>query len=80
METQAIERLNQKSEQQSLVQELQGYRLSPIESRAVYQRISRFLSEHEKTGLENGQSIIQQWRMANQRESRSTNANCFEYA
>ena len=55
METQAIERLNQKSEQQGLVQELQGYRLSPIESRAVYQRISRFLSEHEQTGLENGQ-------------------------
>lgn len=55
METQAIERLNQKSEQQSLVQELQGYRLSPIEARAVYQRISLFLSEHERAGLENGQ-------------------------
>jgi DNA-binding Lrp family transcriptional regulator len=55
MEQQAVERLSQKSEQQSLVQELQGYRLSPIESRAVYQRVSRFLSEHESSGLENGQ-------------------------
>ena len=55
MEQQAIERLNQKSEQQSLVQELQGYRLSPIEARAIYQRMSRYLSEHERNGLENGQ-------------------------
>jgi len=55
MEQQAIERLSQKSEEQSLVQELQGYRLSPIEARAVYQRVSRYLAEHEQTGLENGQ-------------------------
>lgn len=55
MEYQAIERLSQKSEQQSLVQELQGYRLSPIEARAVYQRISQYLTEHERVGLENGQ-------------------------
>lgn len=55
MEKQALERLSQKTEQQSLVQELQGYRLSPIEARAIYQRIARFLSEQERAGPENGQ-------------------------
>jgi len=55
MDQQAIERLSLKNEQQSLVQELRGYRLSPIEARAVSQRISRYLEEQERTGLENGQ-------------------------
>jgi hypothetical protein len=55
MEKQALERLTQKSEQQNLVQDLQGYRLSPIEARAVYQRIARYLSEQSDSGLKNGQ-------------------------
>ncbi len=55
MEKQAIERLTDKSEQQCLVQDLQGYRLSPIEARAVYQRITQYLAQQEPAGLENGQ-------------------------
>ncbi len=55
MEKQAIERLSQKTERQNLVQDLQQYRLSPIEARAIYQRIVRFLSEQERPSLENGQ-------------------------
>jgi hypothetical protein len=55
METQAIERLSAKNEQQCLVKDLQGYRLSPIEARAVYQRITQYLSQQENSGLENGQ-------------------------
>lgn len=55
MERQAIERLSVKNEQQCLVQDLQGYRLSPIEARAVYQRITQYLARQENSGLENGQ-------------------------
>lgn len=55
MEQQAVERLSHKNEQQSLVQDLQGYRLSPIEARAVYQRICQYLSQQDHPGLENGQ-------------------------
>lgn len=55
MDQRAIERLIIKNEQQSLVQELQGYRLSPIEARAVSQRVSRYLEEQGQASLENGQ-------------------------
>ena len=55
MDKRAFERLGNKNEQQSWVQELQGYRLSPIEARAVSQRVSRYLKERGSTGLEDGQ-------------------------
>ncbi len=55
MDKQAIERLGEKSERQNLIQDLQGYRLSPIEARAVYQRIGQYLSEQTNVYLENGQ-------------------------
>ena len=55
MDKQAVQRLTQKNEQQDLVKDLQGYRLSPIEARAVYHRISQYLSAQAHPGLENGQ-------------------------
>jgi DNA-binding Lrp family transcriptional regulator len=55
MESQAIERLAAKTEQQCLIKDLHEYRLSPIEARAVYQRITQYLAQQEQTGLENGQ-------------------------
>jgi hypothetical protein len=55
METQAVARLVLKNEQQILLQDLQQYRLSPIEARAVYQRIQQHLAERESGGLAEGQ-------------------------
>jgi transcriptional regulator with XRE-family HTH domain len=55
MDRQAIERLAIKNEQQTLVQDLQQYRLSPIEARAVSQRIQQYLAERESPGLADGQ-------------------------
>lgn len=55
MDRQAVERLAIKNEQQTLIQELQQYRLSPIETRAIYQRIQQYLAERETAGLADGQ-------------------------
>jgi hypothetical protein len=55
MNKQAIERLALKNEQQTLIQDLQQYRLSPIEVRAIYQRLQQYLLEHETPGLADGQ-------------------------
>lgn len=55
MDRQAVERLAIKNEQQTLIQDLQQYRLSPIEARAIYQRIQQYLAEREAPGLADGQ-------------------------
>lgn len=55
MDRQAVERLAIKNEQQSLIQDLQQYRLAPIEARAIYQRLQRYLAEQEAPGLADGQ-------------------------
>ena len=55
MNRQAVERLAIKNEQQTLIQDLQQYRLSPIEARAIYQRIQLYLAERESAGLADGQ-------------------------
>lgn len=55
MDRQAVERLATKNEQQTLIQDLQQYRLSPIEARAIYQRIQQYLAERQVTGLADGQ-------------------------
>ena len=55
MERQALERLAIKNEQQTLIQDLQQYRLSPIEARAIYHRIQQYLTECETAGLADGQ-------------------------
>jgi hypothetical protein len=56
MNAHMLERLNEKNEPQRLVQELQGYRLSPIEARAIAQRLAQYLAEQGDRGLANGQS------------------------
>lgn len=55
MDRQAVERLAIKNEQQTLIQDLQQYRLSPIEAQAVYQRIQQYLVERAMPGLSDGQ-------------------------
>jgi transcriptional regulator with XRE-family HTH domain len=55
MDRQSVERLALKNEQQTLIQDLQGYRLSPIEARAVYQRLHQYLAERQLQGLADGQ-------------------------
>jgi hypothetical protein len=55
VDRQAVERLAIKNEQQTLIQDLQQYRLSPIEARAIYQRIQQYLAERESAGLADGQ-------------------------
>ena len=55
MDQQAVARLVVKNEQQTLLQDLTQYRLSPIEARAVSQRLQQYLATHEDHGLSNGQ-------------------------
>ena len=55
MDQQAIDRLATKSERQTLLMELQNYRLSPIEAEAVVQRLQRYLDEHSPDQLDEGQ-------------------------
>ena len=55
MDQQAIDRLTTKSEHQMLLMELQNYRLSPIEAKAVVQRIQRYLDEQRSDQLSEGQ-------------------------
>ena len=55
MDRQAVERLAIKNEQQTLIQDLQQYRLSPIEARAIHQRVQQYLAERETAGLADGQ-------------------------
>lgn len=55
MDQQALDRLTTKSEWQTLLMELQNYRLSPIEAKAVVQRIRQYLDEHNPNRLDEGQ-------------------------
>lgn len=55
MDQQAVARLVVKNEQQTLLQDLTQYRLSPIEARAVAQRLQQYLATHEDRGLADGQ-------------------------
>lgn len=55
MDQQAVARLALKNEQQTLLHDLQEYRLSRIEARAVLQRIQQYLAERESPGLAEGQ-------------------------
>jgi hypothetical protein len=55
MDRQAVDRLATKSDRQMLYMELQDYRLSPIEARAVVQRVEQYLDEHRADHLGEGQ-------------------------
>ena len=55
MDQQAVDRLATKSEHQMLLMELQNYRLSPIEAKAVVQRIQQYLDEQRSDQLGEGQ-------------------------
>lgn len=55
MDQQAIDRLTAKSDGQMLLTELQNYRLSPIEAKAVVQRLQQYLDEHNSDRLREGQ-------------------------
>lgn len=55
MDQQAIDRLATKSEQQMLMMELQNYRLSPIEAKAVVRRVQQYLDERRSNQLGEGQ-------------------------
>lgn len=55
MDQQAIDRLTTKNEWQTLQMELQNYRLSPIEAKAVAQRLRQYLDEHHPDRLDEGQ-------------------------
>lgn len=55
MDQQAIDRLAAKSDRQMLLVELQDYRLSPIEAKAVMQRIQQYLDKHNPDQLGEGQ-------------------------
>ena len=57
MNTQAIARLVVKNERQMLLQELQEYRLSPIEAKAILQRLDQYLEEQQDDRLAEGQII-----------------------
>lgn len=57
MEQSACDRLAIKSEQQMLLRDLQDYRLSPIEARAVYQRVQQYLAESSAPQLGEGQIL-----------------------
>ena len=55
MDQQAIDRLAAKSDRQMLLMELQDYRLSPIEAKAIVQRLQQYLDEHNSNQLGEGQ-------------------------
>jgi hypothetical protein len=55
MDEQAIERLARKRERQMLLRELQNYRLSPIEAKAIVAWIQQHLDEHHPNQLADGQ-------------------------
>lgn len=55
MDQQAIDRLATKNERQMLLMELQNYRLSPIEAKAIVHRIQQYLDEHHPDQLDEGQ-------------------------
>jgi len=57
MDAQAVDRLAVKNERQMLVQELQEYRLSPIEAKAVLQRLDRHLEERQDNHVAEGQIL-----------------------
>ena len=48
MDTKALKRLEIKTDQQTLIMELQrDYRLSPVESKVLFTRLQDYLSEHQ---------------------------------
>lgn len=55
MDQQAVDRLAAKSDRQMLLVELQNYRLSPIEAKAVVQRLEQYLDERHPDQLGEGQ-------------------------
>ncbi len=57
MDAQAVARLAVKNGRQMLLQELGQYRLSPIEARAVLQRLDRYLEEQQSERLAEGQIL-----------------------
>lgn len=58
MDTTALKRLSTKTDQQTLIMELQqDYRLSPVESKVLFGRLQEYLSEHQHDYLADGQII-----------------------
>jgi hypothetical protein len=58
MDTTALKRLSTKTDQQTLIMELQqDYRLSPVESKVLFTRLQEYLSEHQRDHLADGQII-----------------------
>ncbi len=57
MDAQAVARLSIKNERQMLLQDLAGYRLSPIEAKAILQRLDQYLEEQEGDHLGEGQIL-----------------------
>lgn len=58
MDTTALKRLSIKTDQQTLIMELQrDYRLSPVESKVLFTRLQEYLSEHQHDYLADGQII-----------------------
>ena len=49
MDTTGLKRLAIKTDQQTLIMELQrDYRLSPVESKVLFTRLQEYLSEHQQ--------------------------------
>jgi hypothetical protein len=57
MDAQAVARLAVKNERQMMLQELEQYRLSPIEAKAVLQRLDQYLEEQQSDRLAEGQIL-----------------------
>lgn len=55
MDQQAVDRLTTKNEWHTLQMDLQNYRLSPIEAKAIVQRLQQYLDEHHPNRLDEGQ-------------------------
>jgi hypothetical protein len=62
MDAKAVKRLAIKSEQQSLLQDLQQYRLSPVEAKAVLERLNQHLDNQRSDDLAPGQIFY--WAVA----------------
>ncbi len=58
MDTAALKRLEIKTDQQTLIMELQrDYRLSPVESKVLFTRLQEYVSSHQDDYLADGQII-----------------------
>jgi len=57
MDAQAVARLAVKNERSMMLQELEQYRLSPIEAKAVLQRLDQYLEEQQDDRLAEGQIL-----------------------